>query len=60
MAVDMFLKIKGVTGEAKDITHTKGNDVFSRAWGICNSGSPRVGGGTDTVKVNVRDMDFGI
>jgi type VI protein secretion system component Hcp len=45
MAVDMFLKIDGVTGEAKDKVHGKEIDVLSWSWGMGNHGSAHVLGG---------------
>lgn len=42
MAVDMFLKLNGVTGESKDKVHTKEIDILSYAWGMSNSGSAHV------------------
>ena len=44
MAVDMFIKIKGVDGESKDQKHGKEIDVLSWSWGMSNSGSAHVGG----------------
>ena len=56
MAVDMFLKLSGVTGESKDKVHTKEIDVLSWSWGMANSGSAHVGGGAGSGKVNVQDL----
>jgi len=56
MAVDMFLKINGVDGEAKDKGHPKAIDVLSWSWGCSNSGSAHVGGGAGAGKVNVQDI----
>lgn len=58
MAVDMFMKIDGVTGEARDSAHTDEIDVLSWAWGMSQSGSRHVGGGGGAGKVNVRDLSF--
>jgi type VI secretion system secreted protein Hcp len=38
MAVDMFLKLNGVTGESKDKVHTTEIDVLSWSWGMTNNG----------------------
>jgi len=56
MAVDMFLKIKGVDGESKDSKHKKDIDVLAWSWGLSNSGSAHVGGGAGAGKVNVQDL----
>jgi type VI secretion system secreted protein Hcp len=56
MAVDMFLKINGVDGEAKDDKHKKQIDVLAWSWGMSNSGSAHVGGGAGAGKVNVQDL----
>jgi type VI secretion system secreted protein Hcp len=47
MTGDMFLKIDGVEGEAKDKTHGKEIDVLAWAWGASNAGS-----GSGKVKVH--------
>ena len=56
MAVDMFLKLDGVTGESKDKAHTKGIDVLSSSWGMSNSSSAYQGGGAGSGKVNVQEV----
>ena len=56
MAVDMFLKIKGVDGESKDDKHKKDIDVLAWSWGLSNSGSAHTGGGAGAGKVNVQDL----
>ena len=33
MAIDMFLKVEGVTGESKDANHASWIDVLSFNWG---------------------------
>jgi type VI secretion system secreted protein Hcp len=58
MAVDMFIKINGVDGEAKDAKHKKEIDVLAWSWGMSNSGSAHVGGGAGAGKVNVQDLSF--
>jgi type VI secretion system secreted protein Hcp len=58
MAVDMFLKLDGVTGESKDKVHTKEIDLLAWSWGMSNSGSAHVGGGAGAGKVNVQDLSF--
>ncbi len=58
MAVDMFLKIDGVTGESRDSVHAGEIDVLAWSWGASNSGSAHVGGGAGAGKVNVQDLSF--
>lgn len=58
MAMDMFLKIKGVEGEANDKAHKASIDVLAWSWGMSNSGSTHVGGGGGSGKVNVQDVSF--
>jgi hypothetical protein len=58
MAVDMFIKIDTVDGEAQDTKHKKEIDVLSWWWGMSNSGSADVGGGAGAGKVNVDDLTF--
>ena len=58
MAVDIFIKIETVDGEAKDKTHKKEIDVLAWSWGLSNSGSAHVGGGAGAGKVNVQDLSF--
>ena len=52
----MFLKLDGVTGEAKDKVHGKEIDVLSWSWGMTNEGSAQSGGGAGSGKVNVQDV----
>ena len=58
MAVDMFIKITGVDGEAKDDKHKKEIDVLAWSWGMSNSGSAHMGGGAGAGKVNIQDLSF--
>ncbi|HSV58238.1 MAG TPA: type VI secretion system tube protein Hcp [Variovorax sp.] len=58
MAVDMFLKIKGVDGESSDAKHKKEIDVLAWSWGLSQSGSAHFGGGAGSGKVNVQDLSF--
>jgi type VI secretion system secreted protein Hcp len=58
LASDMFMKIDGVTGEAKDVAHAGEIDVLAWNWGMSRSGSRHVGGGGGTGKVTVRDLNF--
>lgn len=56
MAVDMFLELKDIPGEAQDTTHKGKIDVLAWSWGLSNSGSTHVGGGSGSGKVNVQDI----
>jgi len=56
MAVDMFLKIDGINGEAKDKSHGKEIDVLAWTWGMGNHGSAHVLGGAGSGKVSVQDV----
>jgi type VI secretion system secreted protein Hcp len=58
MAVDMFIKIGDIQGEAMDSKHKSEIDVLSWSWGMANSGSAHVGGGAGAGKVNVQDLSF--
>lgn len=58
MAVDMFIKIDGVTGESKDSGHPDEIDVIAWTWGLQQSGSRHMGGGGGSGKVNVQDLSF--
>src|SRR5262249_10444091 len=58
MALDQFIKIGDLKGEAKDKTHKDEIDVLSWSWGMSNSGSAHVGGGAGAGKVNVQDLSF--
>ena len=58
MAVDMFLKVEGpvVDGEAQDKAHGKEIDVLSWSWGMSNSGTTHMGGGSGAGKANFQDL----
>ena len=58
MAVDIFIKIGDVKGEAKDAVHKGEIDVLAWSWGMNQSGSGHVGGGLGTGKVNVQDLSL--
>jgi type VI secretion system secreted protein Hcp len=58
MAVDMFLKLDGIKGEAQDGKHKDEIDILSWSWGMSNTGSGHVGGGSGTGKVSVQDLSF--
>lgn len=56
MAIDMFLKVDGVTGESKDANHNNWIDVLSFNWGASQPGNMAVGGGGGAGKVNFHDL----
>jgi len=56
MAVDMFLKIEPVKGEAQDKAHMDEIDVLAWSWGLSQSGTTHMGGGGGAGKVNVQDL----
>ena len=58
MAMDQFIKIGSLKGEAKDKAHKDEIDVLSWNWGLSNSGSAHQGGGAGAGKVNVQDLSF--
>ncbi len=58
MAVDMFIKIGDLKGEARDKGHAGEIDVLAWSWGASNSGNAHMGGGQGAGKVNVQDLSF--
>lgn len=58
MAVDMFMKLDGIQGEAQDASHKNEIDVLAWSWGASNSGSAHVGGGAGSGKANFQDLSF--
>lgn len=56
MAVDMFIKIGDIEGEAKDAVHGGEIDVLSWDWGMSQSGTMHVGGGGGGGKVSINDL----
>ena len=58
MAVDYFLKIKGIEGESTDKGHKNEIDLLSWSWGESQSGSHGAGGGGGAGKVNMNDFSF--
>jgi type VI secretion system secreted protein Hcp len=58
MAVDMFLKIDGIKGEAKDKSHKDDIDILAWSWGASNAGTTHMGGGGGAGKVNMQDLSF--
>ena len=58
MAVDYFLKIKGIEGESKDSKHSNEIDVMSFSWGETQTGTHSGGGGGGSGKVAMQDFHF--
>lgn len=56
MAVDMFLKLDGVKGEAQDKWHKEEIDVLAWSWGMSQSGTMHTGGGGGGGKVAIQDL----
>jgi type VI secretion system secreted protein Hcp len=57
-AVDYFLKIKGIEGEANDKTHKNEIELESWSFGESNSGSHSAGAGGGAGKVAMQDFHF--
>jgi len=58
MAVDYFLKIKGIEGESYDSKHKNEIDVLSFSWGETQTGTHAGGGGGGAGKVSMQDFHF--
>jgi type VI secretion system secreted protein Hcp len=56
MAVDMFLKLDDIKGEAHDAKHKDEIDVLSWSWGVSQSGTTHAGGGGGAGKANFQDL----
>lgn len=57
-AVDMFLKIEGIEGESQDKAHKDEIDVLAWSWGLSNSGTTHLGGGSGAGKANFQDLSI--
>lgn len=58
MAVDMFLKLDGIEGEAQDSVHKKEIDILAWSWGASQSGTTHMGAGGGGGKANIQDISF--
>jgi len=58
MAVDMFIKIGDVKGEAKDDKHKDEIEIESFSWGATQAGTFAFGGGGGAGKVRFQDLHF--
>jgi type VI secretion system secreted protein Hcp len=55
MAVDIFLKVDGVDGEATDVNHKDEIEVVSWSWGAAHAVGPSPGG-SGTGKAHISDV----
>ena len=58
MAVDMFIKIGDIKGEAKDKTHGGEIDVLAWSWGMTQGGSMHTAASGKSGKVSVQDLSL--
>ena len=58
MAVDMFLKLEGIDGEAQDDTYADQIDVIAWSWGATQSGTTHTGGGSGSGKASIQDVSI--
>ena len=58
MAVNVFLKVDGIKGEARDAKHKDEIDVLSWSWGMA-SPPPSPGGGGGAGRVSIQDVSIG-
>ena len=56
MAVDIFLKLDGIKGEAQDDKYKDEIDILAWSWGASQSGTTHAGSGAGAGKVNVQDL----
>ncbi|WP_305985410.1 type VI secretion system tube protein Hcp [Roseibium sp. MMSF_3544] len=58
MAVDYFLKLEGIKGEAQDKTHKDEIDILSWSWGASQSGTTHMGSGSGSGKAHFQDLSI--
>ena len=58
MAVDFFLKLDGIKGEAQDKSHKEEIDLLSWSWGATQSGTTHMGGGSGSGKAYFQDLSL--
>jgi len=58
MAVDMFLKLDGIKGEAQDKTWKDQMDVLAWSWGVSNSGTTHMGSGSGSGRASFQDLSI--
>jgi type VI secretion system secreted protein Hcp len=56
MAVDFFLKLDGINGEATDQNHTNEITVLSWSWGASQTSTVAGGGGSGAGKASLSDL----
>ncbi len=56
MAVDMFLELKGIDGESQDKTHKNKIDILAWSFGVSNSGTTHMGGGSGAGRASFQDI----
>ena len=58
MAIDAFLGIDDVKGEAQDVQFKDRIDVLAWSWGVSNSGTSHFGGGGGSGKMSAQDLSI--
>jgi type VI secretion system secreted protein Hcp len=58
MAMDQFIKIGDLKGEAQDHKHKDEIDVLAWSWGMSQSGTTHMGSGGGAGKVSVQDLSL--
>jgi len=58
MAMDQFIKIGDLKGEAQDKAHKEEIDVLAWSWGLSQSGTTHMGSGAGGGKVSVQDVSL--
>ena len=58
MAVDYFLQIDGIKGEAGDSKHAGEIEIDSFSWGVSNAGTHSSGSGGGAGKASFQDIHF--
>ncbi|MEP1445370.1 MAG: type VI secretion system tube protein Hcp [Paraglaciecola sp.] len=58
MAVDQFLKLDGINGEAQDKEKKDEIDILAWSWGMSQNGTTHMGSGSGAGKVQVQDISF--
>lgn len=56
MAIDMFLKVEGASGESTDANHKEWIDIASLSWGASQVASMSSGGGGGAGKASFNDL----
>lgn len=58
MAIDMFLNLYGIEGEAKDASHANEIDVLAWSWGVFQGGTTHLDKGGASNKPEVQGLSF--